>query len=40
MESTEKKGHFLKEWSKYIPAIILYGRKQTNRTVMELLRMV
>jgi len=38
MESTEKKANFIKEWSKYAPAIILYGRQQTNRTLMELLR--
>ncbi|XP_065893301.1 uncharacterized protein [Dysidea avara] len=38
MESTEKKAHFMKEWSKYAPAIISYGRKQTNRTLIGLLR--
>ena len=38
MENTDKKAHFMKEWSKYVRAIISYGRKQTNRTLIELLR--
>ena len=38
MESADKKAHFMKECSKYAPAIISYGRKQTNRTLMGLLR--
>ena len=38
MENTDKKAHFMKEWSKYVPAIISYGRKQTNRTLIGLLR--
>jgi len=38
MENTDKKAHFMKEWLKYVPAIISYGRKQTNRTLIGLLR--
>ena len=38
MEGADKKAHFMKEWLKYVPAIISYGRKQTNRTLIGLLR--
>ena len=36
METADKKAHFMKEWLKYAPAS--YGRKQTNRTLIGLLR--